>query len=277
MVDALPLALASVGVAGELSLEDQLSMIQLMADLDRSILDLEDEESFDELINKQKELISDLDEFFESLENEESSLTVRNQTLHLTAQQEESSTLTDHPFGSKVPISAIPRDGYYFDTWLGEGVSDPSAKNTFAVMTEDRNITALFKPHSFNLEVELTFGGEILGEGTYLFEETAELVAIEKSGYKFEGWYDQGIQISDEASFELIIKEDISLIAKFISTFHKVELDASLGGQVLGGGSFAEGTEIHIQALPDDGFIFDYWEGVPDSLSQLPSGAIDCC
>ena len=208
------------------------------------------------------------------MENEESNLTVRNQTLHLTAQQEESSTLTDHPFGSKVPISAIPRDGYYFDTWLGEGVSDPSAKNTFAVMTEDRNITALFKPHSFNLEVELTFGGEILGEGTYLFEETAELVAIEKSGYKFEGWYDQGIQISDEASFELIIKEDISLIAKFISTFHKVELDASLGGEVLGGGSFAEGTEIHIQALPDDGFIFDYWEGVPDSLSQLPSAQL---
>ncbi|MEK9773916.1 MAG: hypothetical protein VW576_10185, partial [Opitutae bacterium] len=37
LVDALPTALASIGTAGELSLEDQLTMFQLMADLDQAI------------------------------------------------------------------------------------------------------------------------------------------------------------------------------------------------------------------------------------------------
>ena len=50
LIEAIPIALASVGTAGELALEDQLAMFQLMAELDNSLLESTEPTSFEELM-----------------------------------------------------------------------------------------------------------------------------------------------------------------------------------------------------------------------------------
>ena len=59
LVDALPVALASVGTAGEISLEDQLTMFQLMADLDQTISAYEEDIDFASLMDEQRKIIAD--------------------------------------------------------------------------------------------------------------------------------------------------------------------------------------------------------------------------
>ena len=54
LIDAIPVALASVGTAGELALEDQLAMFQLMAELDNSLQISSEPSSFEDLMNRQK-------------------------------------------------------------------------------------------------------------------------------------------------------------------------------------------------------------------------------
>jgi len=67
LVDAIPVALASVGIAGELSIEDQLAMFQLMTEFDHSFRTTEDHLEFGELMSRQTTFIQELGELIEGL------------------------------------------------------------------------------------------------------------------------------------------------------------------------------------------------------------------
>ena len=75
----LPMALASVGTAGELALEDQLAMFQLMADLDQSISNFSEGEDFSSLMLRQREIILDLEDLLGGIDEE--GLNLRNHQL----------------------------------------------------------------------------------------------------------------------------------------------------------------------------------------------------
>ena len=118
LVDALPIALASIGTAGELSLEDQLTMFQLMADLDQSISLQEEETDFASMMDQQRQIINDLEKLFDSIEENTHNVTLRNYQLEINAQAGGTALGSGiYPYGSKVAITAYAEEGYFFSGW----------------------------------------------------------------------------------------------------------------------------------------------------------------
>ena len=91
-------------------------------------------------------------------------------------------------YGSYANIFATPDTGYSFSRWTGSGVHDPLDFNTTVHMTEDRNISASFDPHSYALAISFNQGGSVTGSDLYLHGTEANISAISSSGYSFGGW-----------------------------------------------------------------------------------------
>jgi len=260
LIDALPVALASVGTTAELTLEDQLAMFQLMVDLDNTLTEYEHGLEFSEVMQRQREIIHDLDDLFGDLTNDETVLSLRYHQLTITSQvggtAEEAGL---YPYGSKVAIFAQAQNGYAFNGWTGEGVLDANAAATFITMTRDRNITAEFVPKQYQVSVLSTPGGQATGAGTYSYGQIVTLTALPEADGTFLGWYENDKNWTIDASLQVTADRDFSLVARFSSLNPTLVLTSDTGGTAVGGGSFTYGETTHIQALAEPDFVFDGW------------------
>ncbi|MDA7790543.1 hypothetical protein N8988_00625 [Opitutales bacterium] len=216
LVDAIPLALASVGIEGDISLEDQLAMFQLIAELDQSIQESEEELSFEELMDRQIDLIKGLDDLFVSMGNDRDSFTQKEYLLKVDSGVGGSASIGGlHPYGTKVVIIATAEEGYKFDRWKGLGVTDENANSTFVLMTEDRNLTALFSTQYHEVNVAIEGKGEVSGIGSYPHGEVAVLSALPGDGYYFESWFGDILNQPLNTSISITVTEPLFLVAKF--------------------------------------------------------------
>ena len=262
LVDALPIALASVGTAGELSLEDQLAMFQLMADLDQSILSYEDNSDFATIMDRQREIINDLEVLFDDVGQNDLNLNLR--TYQLLINQTPGGNAGNagiYSYGSKVEISASPNEGHEFISWLGDGILDLNAASTFVVMTEDRNLTAQFSPKTYQISTFSAVGGEVSGTGNYQYGEVAQLTALPDQQSEFIGWVAGGVDLGSDPDLEITVTENLELIARFSQPTPQLDLSSNTGGTVTGSGIYNLGETVHLQALANDGYIFTGWEG----------------
>lgn len=103
----------------------------------------------------------------------------------------------DVPCGYNVPtVTAVAHEGYEFVEW-SDGVK--TATRTDTNITEDKTITAIFKPSTYQLTVTAGEGGRIVrGEGTFELQTDGKNVLLEaqaNEGYVFVGWSDGDINI----------------------------------------------------------------------------------
>uniref|UniRef100_UPI003A8D6553 InlB B-repeat-containing protein n=1 Tax=Hominenteromicrobium sp. TaxID=3073581 RepID=UPI003A8D6553 len=113
-----------------------------------------------------------------------------------------------------------------------------------------------------------TEGGTVSGDGTYLEDDTATVTATANEGYTFDGWYEGGYKVSDQASYTFTVTGGRSLVAVFepLPT-HSVTLassPASIGAELEGGGNYPSGTEITVKTGKfingiDGFFKFEGW------------------
>jgi uncharacterized repeat protein (TIGR02543 family) len=260
LVDALPIALASVGTAGELSLEDQLAMFQLMADLDQSISNSSEGEDFSSLMLRQKEIILDLENLFDGID--EKGLDLRSHQLLINYETGGTAGGSGiYPYGSKVTIFANAEEGYAFNGWIGDGASEANASSTFVVMTRDHNLTAQFTLQTYEVSVLVPSGGTVTGTGSYKHGETANLIASANTGSEFIGWSRNGIDLGSTSNYSALVDQDLFLVARFTQATPLLELVHETGGRVVGEGSYALGETVHIQAFADEGYLFSGWSG----------------
>ena len=70
--------------------------------------------------------------------------------------------------------------------WEGTGVANPGSTTTNITISQDLNITAVFKAKEFNLNLPTSTGGQVQG-GIYPYGSVVEISAI-APGYSFVGW-----------------------------------------------------------------------------------------
>ncbi len=274
LVDALPMALASVGTAGELALEDQLAMFQLMADLDQSISNFSEGEDFSSLMLRQREIILDLEDLLGDIDEE--GLNLRNHQLIVTHETGGTSGGSGiYPYGSRVTIYANAEEGYAFNGWIGDGVSEANASSTFVVMTRDHNLTAQFALQTFEVSVLVPSGGIVTGTGSYQYGETANLTATANTGSEFIGWSRNGIDLGSTANYSTLVNEDLFLVARFTQASPLLELVPETGGRVVGEGSYALGETAHIQAFAEEGYVFSGWSGTGADDANASSALVE--
>ena len=104
-----------------------------------------------------------------------------------------------------------------FSKWTGdiEVVTDIAT----LTMNADKEVTAIFIPRTFNVEVSSFGRGSVLGipeEGYATFNDTIELQAIAEGGATFVGW--SGDKISQDPVLGFQVGRDLQITALFVQT-----------------------------------------------------------
>jgi uncharacterized repeat protein (TIGR02543 family) len=174
-----------------------------------------------------------------------------------------------HPSKCRVAIfsGSEPLDNY---VWLGFRI----ARTREVIPAETYTLT---------IEASLTEGGDVSFDNTTWNASTSQTVAegtsisiyaATETDYVFDGWYENGIQISIanphsvtveegrtiEARFSLteteLIHNDVNEQGKYKLTLNKLLTD---GGTVTGVGYYETGAEVDIQAKTNTGYWFVNW------------------
>ena len=119
-----------------------------------------------------------------------------------------------YPEDTNVNIIATPEHMEFVDGF-GDGVSDPLFPNTVVFMTADRNITAIFQPKLYNLDVTFSGVGSVTGVGEYAYGETVSISATPSLGYEFSHWEGFGIDANTSTS-QISITQDQQIKAVFL-------------------------------------------------------------
>ncbi len=109
-----------------------------------------------------------------------------------------------------------------------------------------------------NVEVTSSGGGTVSGGGTYNIGDTAIVSATANEGYEFDKWSNN---ITDNPySFEVV--DDVYLTAIFKHPEipqHNIDVTQTSGGIVTGGGTYNEGDQVELQAIPNTNYKFVKW------------------
>ena len=85
-------------------------------------------------------------------------------------------------------------------------------------------------------------------------------------GYRFGEWLGEGIADRSLPGTTVTISADSSATARFVKVWN-LGVTAGEGGTVEGGGTFDDGAEVAVSAMPSEGFTFVRWEG-SDSIAD---------
>ena len=137
-----------------------------------------------------------------------------------------------YEYGTERNITAVPANGYTFYKWEGTGVSNPGSTTTTITISNDLNITAVFKAKEFNLNLPTSTGGQVQGGGIYPYGSVVEISAIPQPGYSFVGWTGGDFHDATAAFTTLTLSEDTNATAQFEPIFYSITVNSSKGGNV---------------------------------------------
>ncbi len=103
-------------------------------------------------------------------------------------------------------------------------------------------------------------GGTTSGAGVFLQGSTVTIAAVANAGFAFLNWTDGTTVVSTNASYQLAMAGNKTLVANFIPKYLvTVVSNPLLGGTTSGGGSFNSGLSVTVTAVPNTGFTFTNW------------------
>lgn len=187
-----------------------------------------------------------------------------------------------------VKITATASTGYSFKHWAENGTEvSTDAVYTFTAAA-DRTLVAVFGKdedvtppdpvtiHTVSVSADPAEGGAVSGGGTYPANTSATVKASASAGYTFSGWMENGTKVSTDAVYTFSVTGDTSLTAVFeadtpisVPTY-RINVGATAGGTVSGGGSYEENSAVTVTAKPNSGYRFVAWQenGVQVSTSS---------
>ena len=118
-------------------------------------------------------------------------------------------------------------------------------------------------------------GGTVTGGGSYNNGSSCTLTATANSGYTFNNWTENGTVVSTNASYTFTVTGNRTLVANFTANpvYYSVDVTASPsnGGTVNGGGSYQEGSNCTLTAMPATGYSFVRWTKNGSQVSTNPT------
>ena len=178
------------------------------------------------------------------------------------AQAKESETVTI----TVTPNGACSVDTVTVMTPGGATVSvkgpNASGNYTFTMPGELVIVSATFViKYSLSATTNLTNAGNITGVGSYSYGETVTLTATANTGYTFINWTENGNVVSTDATIEVTVEADRSLIANFKANNYTVTAVSNIeaAGSVSGAGDYDHGTTATLTATPNAGYTFVNW------------------
>jgi hypothetical protein len=122
---------------------------------------------------------------------------------------------------SQVTVAASPANGYSFSNWTANGsVVSSNASYQFAA-TSNRTLVANFAvitttTYVISLSANPSSGGTVSGGGTVNANSTVAVTANANSGYIFSNWTENGVVVSNNATYQFMATSDRTLVANFV-------------------------------------------------------------
>lgn len=203
------------------------------------------------------------------------------------ASPEEGGTITvvpdsaDYLAGTKLVAEAVPAENFIFTGWAGSidttAIIDSLSNPLTLILINDTRLIATFVDTStvpvFSLIVEASppEGGSVDADPdleAYPAGTEVTLEATPAEGWRFTGW--SGALTSSENPLTITINSDTKLAANFEKIIESYTLTTSAspveGGSVEpSGGTFKEGEEVTVEAIPNAGWRFVEWTGTINS------------
>ncbi len=153
-------------------------------------------------------------------------------------------------------IEAIANYGYHFTQWNDGNTQNPRT----ITLTQDTTFTAYFDRNEYQLTLNNaspTFG-TVSGSGTYLYLDTAHIVADAIDHHHLVRWSDG----DRNATRDIVISSDLQLVATFAIDTHTVTVvsnDIARGMVETTGTEFVYGTPCTVTATAYSGYTFARW------------------
>lgn len=165
----------------------------------------------------------------------------------------------NYQYGDEVILKAEPFDGYSFNRWTVNGSS--YYKPTINIYMPNRAVEAIayFNVDSYTITYDLN-GGNNNGSNPYSYnvETEIDLRDASRTGYTFAGWEDSNGNIISKISKGTT--GNITLKAIWNVDYYNVTANVSnpKSGTIIGAGTYAYGTQVTLEAIPNEGYAFDY-------------------
>ncbi len=173
------------------------------------------------------------------------------------------------PAGSTTQLTAIPNNGYTFSHWNDGNTQNPRT----VTVNGDMEFTACFNrvPCTISVSAKPTNGGMVhvgntnLQQVTYYYGQFCTVYANPSTGYTFTNWTENGNVVCEYLNYYFQVTDDRNLVANFTqagSTDYTIdaEINPAGSGIVNGIGTYPSGTQVTLEAIPNDGYTFDHWQ-----------------
>ena len=170
---------------------------------------------------------------------------------------------TNYEPGEEVDLTATADEHWYFDGWAGYHTGNE--KQITLTMDEDKSVTACFEQHEYTLELEIEGKGVVDIEPeqeSYRAGTEVTLTVDSAEDWFFDRW--SGGLSSDDNELSLTMDRDIEIRAHFVERSFEVEFEVDGEGTLNIEPElekYQTGTEIRIEAVPEEGWMFIEWSG----------------
>ena len=165
-------------------------------------------------------------------------------------------------YNTETTVTATPSQHYNFVNWTQNGTEVSTSQNYTFIIIDDIELVANFTPKSYEVTVSAmpSEGGNVSGDGMYVYNTETTVTATPNSCYNFINWTNENNPVSTNPNYTFFVTDDVELVANFaLKTFTVTITANSDEGNVTGGGTFECGTIINLVATPNVGYCFVKW------------------
>ncbi len=166
------------------------------------------------------------------------------------------------PKGREVTLVAEAAAGYVFEGWEVDGVMTSQQSAISVSVTETTSYHACFTQFSYVLTTSknIASAGTILGGGNYPAGRRVTVTAVPAVGFTFLNWTQDGQIVSTELSYNVLVNEDVHLVANFKQMTYLVTFKN--GNAVLKSEIVLHGENATPPSSPSkEGYTFTGWDG----------------
>jgi uncharacterized membrane protein len=171
----------------------------------------------------------------------------------------------NYQYGSSVNVTAVPLTNYRFDYWILDGLPTGSNNTITVLMNQNHVLEAIFVIINCTLKIESTVGGTTdPSPGTYTYNKDSNVTVSARpdSGYKFDHWILDGVDVGSDNPYTITMDSNHTLKAVFQITYN-LTISTTVGGStnpVPGTYQYPNGTNVSVTAIPEADYIFEHWE-----------------
>lgn len=164
-----------------------------------------------------------------------------------------------------VNIKAESKDYFVFHSWQSDTLefADANSAETTVKLTDDGSVVARFVD-AYHLEVvaQPTIAGNVGQTGFYERNTQPQIHAEARDGFEWIGWIGDNIEDTTAPQTTVNLVRDSKTVAHFQRIWNLVVLpDSDQHGSTTGGGNFPIGHHQPIEAIANEGFTFQRWDG----------------